>query len=101
MTDNQEKIQAIFQKRISIVAEISILNAQQLQNSQKLLGNGIDLQRCAERLAEEGESKPLRDELENSKAQEEHLQSVIADCNRKLKKLEERVLELDQRLESL
>ena len=101
MAENQEKIQELFQKRISIVEEISALNAEQLKNSQQLLGNGIELQRCSERLDEQGDTGPLRAERANAEAQEEELQNTIADCDDRLKKLEAQIVELDQKLNEL
>lgn len=101
MAENQEKIQELFQKRISIVGEISALNARQLQNSQQLLGNGLDLQRCTENLNEQGDTEALREELKQAKAREKHLQNVVAECDDMLADLDRQVAELDRKLNEL
>lgn len=101
MAENQETIQELFQRRIAIVGEISALNAKQLQNSQMLLGNGIDLQRCAENLDGQDGTEALREEFEKAKAREEHLQNAVAECDRILADLERQVAELDRKLDQL
>lgn len=101
MAENREKIQKLFQKRIALVGKISALNAQQLQNSQMLLGNGIDLQRCSENLTEKGDTEALREEYEQAKTREDHLQNVVADCEDRVADLERQVAELDRKLEEL
>lgn len=101
MPENQDRIQELFQKRIAIVGEISELNARQLQNSQQLLGNGIDLQRCTENLNGQGDTEALHDEFKKAKAREEHLQNAVADCDRMLADLERQVTELDRKLDEL
>lgn len=101
VAENRDKIQELFQKRISIVGEISALNAQQLQNSQRLLGNGIDLQRCTENMKERGDTEAVREEYEQACAREENLQKVVADCEDRLADLERQVAELDRKLEEL
>lgn len=101
MAENRETIQQLFQKRIAIVGEISALNAKQLQNSQQLLGNGIDLQRCTENLNGQGDTEALREELKKAEAREEHLQNVVAECDDALADLERQVAELDRKLDEL
>ena len=101
MAENQEKIQRIFVQRISIVAEISSLNAEQLQNTQQLSGNEMNLQHCIENLDERGESKSLRDELTEIEACGHDIRARIEDCKNRIGDLEQQLSELDQKLQQL
>ena len=101
MKENQESIREIFEKRISLIADLSALNAQQLQNTQQLSGNELNFQRCTECLEELGESRSLLDELAEIEARERDIRARIADCEIRIGNLEEQVSELDHKLEHL
>lgn len=101
MTDRVEQIQEIFAKRIVLVAEISRLNAEQLQNTQKLSGNQIDLLRCTDALNTEADNDQLRGELAQAESRDALLRTRICDCDDSIRALEEQVAELDRKLEAI
>ena len=101
MAEYQDKVREILERRISLVAEISALHAEQLKNTQLLSGNQIDLQRCTRGLNEQGTPEALRKELEQTELREHQLQNKIAECNTKLSDLEQQVSALDRKLEKL
>lgn len=87
--------------RITIVSEISQLNAEQLLNTKKLSGNQIDLLRCRDQLEEHGQTDELRTELAEAEARNEQLQTKIDACNDQMQTLEEKLAALDRKLEEL
>ena len=96
-----ETIQELFERRMTLVREISLLNAEQLLNSQKFSGNQIDIMRCSEALEKQPGSEQLRAELTEVEDRQEALQSTIDDYEDKLQALEEQVTALDRKLEAL
>lgn len=101
MNETSENIREVFEKRMSLVGEISRLNAEQLLNTQKLSGNQVDLMRCTDAVRAEAASGQLHQELAAAKDRDALLKSRIADCEDKIRVLEEQVAALDRKLETL
>ena len=99
MPDASAEIQKIFERRMTLVSQISALNADQLKNTQKLSGNQIDVQRYEESTRQDDGSQ--RQELADAKARNERLLNRISDCDERLRALEQEVAELDRKLETL
>ena len=101
MTDQTRAIQEIFYKRITLVGEISSLNAEQLQITQQLSGNQFDILRCQDGLSDRNPSQQLRSELAEAEAREADLQNQIDECNERLQALENEIAALDRLLADL
>ncbi len=96
MTDEAETLHQIMTQRMSLVSEISKLNAEQLRNTQMMSGNQIELMRCAESDSDEAQSHHA-----DAKARDELLRGKITECEDKLKVLEDEVASIDRKLAAL
>ncbi len=93
MTDEAETLHQIMTQRMSLVSEISKLNAEQLRNTQMMSGNQIELMRCAENPDDQAQS-----EFADAKARDAQLRDKMTKCNDKLRALEDEVAAIDRKL---
>lgn len=96
MTDDPDALHQIMTQRMSLVGEISKLNAEQLRNTQMMSGNQIELMRCAENAGDQAQS-----ELADAKVRDAQLRGKIAECEDKLRMLEDEVAAIDRKLATL
>ncbi|MEO1159451.1 MAG: hypothetical protein AAFW74_03205 [Pseudomonadota bacterium] len=101
MTENSSEIQEIFQHRLDVTLKISQLNAQQLQQSQHLMGVRLDVQRCAESVHENTADAALRAEYDQAQALEAQLISEMERCDAERMEFEREVERLDRKLAAL
>ena len=101
MTDQAEQIREILSKRMALVDAAAQLNAAQLQNTQQLSGNQIDLMRCADGVRDQAGSDQLRNELAEAEARDALLKTKMSECDERLQALQQEISALDRKLESL
>ncbi len=96
MADDPVALHQIMTKRMTLVGEISKLNAEQLRNTQMMSGNQIELMRCAQTSDDRA-----RSELADAKVRDAQIRDKITECEDRLKALEDEVAELDKKLAKL
>jgi len=99
MTDTAEAIRQILEQRMHRVGEVSILNADLLRKTQEQSGLRVDLMRCEDGAA--AGSDLARDERNRIRDDTARLETEIGECERKRKALEDRISQLDRKLEGL
>lgn len=93
MAMSERPVQEIMADRMAIVAEIARLNSERLRQTQQAGGIAIEVLGCQRRLAEDG-SDATRRKLDDAMARDALIQSELAQCDARLRVL-------DQRLEQL
>lgn len=99
MADTAEAIRQILEQRMQLVGEVSILNADLLRKTQEQSGLRVDLMRCEDDAA--AGSGVSREELNRIRGDAARLETEIDACERNRQSLEDRISQLDRKLERL
>jgi predicted nucleic acid-binding Zn-ribbon protein len=100
MTD-QDATCELLQQRLSLVTNLSALNAEALRLTQSFAGLAMEIQRFELEIAKNGATKELAQELLGVEASAESIRIMQTECSENIAAVEREVAEVDRLLEAV
>lgn len=97
MTDQDARVD-LLQRRLSLVTNLSALNAEALRLTQGLAGMEMDIQRFELEIAKNGATEKLAQDLHGVEMSAESIRVMQAECSENIAVVEREVAEVDRLL---